>query len=160
MFKQAYKYKEWADKRTMQAIRQVDVNRHAKALGFLTQQVNHMTIVEELFRARLLQVEEPHAATNTLEVPDLGELEIRIRASNSWYLQYVTDLPAPGFEELVAFSFTAGNSGIMTRSDVLLHVLNHGTYHRGAMSHALDLADVAHPVDGYAKYLQDRRVRE
>jgi len=156
MFKQAYQYKKWADERTIQAIRQVDASSHSRALGFLTQQLNHMTIVEELFRARLLQVDEPHTATNTDVLPALTELENRNRASNGWYFDYLTKLSLSDLEMRVSFSFTAGNPGTMTRSEILLHVLNHGTYHRGAMSHALDLADVDHPVDGYAKYIQDQ----
>ena len=158
MFESAYKYKKWADERTIRAIYQVDANRFASSLDFLAQQLNHMTIVEELFRARLVQAAEPHATTNTAVVPELAELVTRSSESNEWYLQYLAQLSAPDLEERVLFNFTAGNSGDMSRSDVLLHVLNHGTYHRGAMSHALDLAEVAHPVDGYAKYIQDQQI--
>ncbi len=157
MFESAYKYKSWADERTIRAIYKVDGDSYSKALGFLHQQLNHMTIVEDLFRARLLQAAEPHATTNTVDLPELGELVARKSESNTWYLQYVAQLSAADLEARVLFNFTAGNSGDMSRSEVLLHVLNHGTYHRGAISHALDLAEVAHPVDGYAKYIQDQQ---
>jgi len=157
MFESAYNYKKWADERTVRAIYKVDANSYAKALAFLHQQLNHMTIVEDLFRARLLEAAEPHATTNTAELPELTELVDRKIESNDWYLRYIAQQSAADLEARVLFSFTAGNSGDMSRCEVLLHVLNHGTYHRGAISHALDLAGIAHPVDGYAKYLQDQK---
>ena len=33
-----------------------------------------------------------------------------------------------------------GRDGGMTRQEILFHIVNHGTYHRGAIGHALDLA--------------------
>jgi len=155
MFDQVYKYKQWADERTIQAILRVDGAGALKAMGFFCQQLNHMTIIEELFRARLLQTSEPHATTNTVEVPALAELVERNRTSNDWYLNYLTQLSAADLDQPLDFSYTAGNPGRMTRFEMLFHVVNHGTYHRGAISRALDLVGVAHPVDGYAKYVQD-----
>lgn len=49
----------------------------------------------------------------------------------------------------------------MSVEEILFHVLNHGTYHRGSIAHALDLAGVDHPPDGYGIFVHqaepDRR---
>ena len=41
----------------------------------------------------------------------------------------------------------------MTRLEILFHIINHGTYHRGAIGHALDLAEVPHPADTYTVFI-------
>lgn len=35
----------------------------------------------------------------------------------------------------------------------LYHLINHGTYHRGAIGHALDLAGAARPADTYTVFV-------
>jgi uncharacterized damage-inducible protein DinB len=34
-------------------------------------------------------------------------------------------------EEKVSFTLIGGNPGVMTRGEILLHVVNHTSYHRG-----------------------------
>ena len=41
----------------------------------------------------------------------------------------------------------------MTRQEILFHIVNHGTYHRGAIGHALDLAGAPRPADTYTLYI-------
>ncbi len=52
-----------------------------------------------------------------------------------------------------AFQFVDGKHGTMTRREILFHIVNHGTYHRGAIGHALDLAGVSHPADTYTVFI-------
>ena len=152
MLVEAYKYKDWADGRTIDAVRRVSPESAPSALQFLTQQLNHMTIVEEMFRARLNDEASPHPATNTDSLPDISSLIERNALSNEWYLTYCESLSAGQLAERVSFRFADGNAGQMSRQEILFHVINHGTYHRGAISHALDLAGVPHPVDGFAAF--------
>ena len=155
MLTNAYRYKEWADLRTIEAVGKIDASGHSSAYTFALQQLNHMLIVEELFRARLLDLEMPYDQTNTPIVPSLDEITANLADSNRWYLAYAAKLERATSDanSLCAFTFVDGKKGEMTRLEVLFHILNHGSYHRGAVSHALDLADVAHPIDGYAAFL-------
>ena len=69
LLKTPLKYKAWADRRTLDAVAQIDRTSHPAALAFAIQQLNHMVRVEELFRARLAGLCDPHASTNTEELP-------------------------------------------------------------------------------------------
>ena len=44
----------------------------------------------------------------------------------------------------------------MSVEEILFHVLSHGSYHRGNIAHALDLAMIPHPVDGYGAFIHER----
>lgn len=156
-----FNYKKWADQRTLKAIAQIDRSRFADAYAFVLQQINHMVIVEELFKSRLTGESAPHKSTNTEKVPDYEELKDRLIASGDWYIHFITG--HLDSEKTVSFIFADGKRGSMTVAEILFHVVNHGSYHRGNIAHALDLAAVPHPVDGYGLYIHekepDRRLR-
>ncbi|MDN0083692.1 DinB family protein [Crenobacter sp. SG2305] len=157
----SFQYKAWANKRTLEAIKRIDSNEFPSTISFVKQQLNHMIIVEELFKARLMGDETPHKATNTTTLPSIGELERRIETSDAWYHSYASQLQDQ-HEELVTFQFVDGLQGSMSRAEILFHIINHGTYHRGAIGHALDLCSVAHPADTYTVFIHaaepDRRL--
>ncbi len=153
MFIDLFHYKQWADRRTLDAVATLDRDRQSGALAFARQQLNHMVRVEELFQARLLGQPDPHSSTNTDTVPDLDELERRLMASNQWYASLVAGMPAALLQDAVTFRFVDGRQGRMARQEILFHVINHGTYHRGAIGHALDLAGATRPADTYTVHI-------
>lgn len=155
MFKDSFNYKAWADERTITAIGKVDRDAKSQAFAFMRQQLNHMVIVEELFRARLSGNIEPHSSTNTEIVPSLEEIKTRLEDSNKWYLGYVANLKDDVVNEVVSFTFADGKTGSMSTAEILFHIVNHGTYHRGNIAHSLDLSGVAHPIDGYGIYIHE-----
>jgi len=88
MITQAFDYKIWADERTLCAIDEMDSSCSIDSYSFALQQVNHMVIVEDLFKSRLIGQPAPHESTNTLLVPKFEELKNRLLASGRWYLDY------------------------------------------------------------------------
>ena len=153
LVRRALRYKAWADRRTLDAVAAIDRQRFPSAMAFARQQLNHMVLVEELFRARLLGEPEPHRSTNTQEVPELAELDRRLAASNEWLGDYVDALTREVLGETIRFTFTDGQHGSLSREEVIFHLINHGTYHRGAIGHALDLAQAPRPADTFTVFI-------
>jgi uncharacterized damage-inducible protein DinB len=153
MLIEMFQYKQWADRRTLDAVVGIDGSGHSSSVAFARQQLNHMIRVEELFRARLLGEPAPHASTNTALLPDLEELDSRISASNLWFIGYVAQLERSQLDQSLHFQFVDGKPGRMTRQEILFHIVNHGTYHRGAIGHALDLANAVRPADTYTIFI-------
>ncbi len=153
MLANAFAYKQWADLRALDAVRTLDATVQSRAFGFVCQQFNHMLIVEELFRARLLGLAAPHAATNSVQVPPLEAVAERLQASDNWFGEYVTTLAPACREEIIHFDFADGQAGSMSRLEILFHILNHGSYHRGAIGHALEQAGALRPADTYTVFI-------
>lgn len=147
------KYKAWADRRTLDAVASIDVVVGVSQFEFARQQLNHMVRVEELFRARLTGTSEPHKTTNSAEVPNLASLDSRLTESNLWLQEYASKLSEEERQEQIRFTFTDGKTGMMSREEMLYHLINHGTYHRGAIGHALDLAKAERPADTYTVFV-------
>lgn len=147
------RYKEWADNRTIQAVEQIDANRFPSELAFARQQLNHLVRVEEVFRARLQGTIEPHTETNSELLPCFVELKLRLAESNSWLKAYFDSIPEASLNEDIHFSFLDGKRGTMSRAEILFHLINHGTYHRGAIGRVLDVAGGLRPADTYTVYI-------
>jgi uncharacterized damage-inducible protein DinB len=149
----ALRYKAWADRRTLDAVAEIDAQRFPSAMAFVRQQLNHMVRVEEIFRARLLATQEPHSSTNSEVVPELADLGKRLAASNEWLHSYVRSASPAQLQESIRFTFTDRKPGMLTREEVIFHLVNHGSYHRGAIGHALDLANASRPADTFTVYI-------
>lgn len=147
------RYKQWADRRTLDAVALIDSERFPSEIAFACQQLNHMVRVEEVFRARLLGDTEPHLTSNSEIVPVLEELSKRLLDSNDWLQTYAKSIPFEKLVEKIRFYFLDGKSGMMTREEVLFHLVNHGTYHRGAIGRALDCAGGLRPADTYTVFV-------
>lgn len=149
----SFKYKQWADLRTLESVDHIDVS--SSSFAFICQQLNHMIIVDELFRTRLENISEPHSSTNTKVVPPFADLKVRLINSCEWFLNYINSLEPTDYQKQISFDFADGKKGTMSISEILFHVVNHGSYHRGSIARALDLAGVAHPPDGYGIFIHE-----
>lgn len=154
-FVRLFNFKFWADERTLSAIEQIDVDKFPNEMRFARQQLNHLVIVQELFRARLLGETLPHEATNTEQIPEFDELAERFRSSNDWFKSYVANRDLEDDNDELPIDFTDGKTGRMSRQEVLFHLVNHASYHRGTIARNLDLAGVAHPADIFTLYLHE-----
>ncbi|MFK7912267.1 MAG: DinB family protein [Pseudomonadales bacterium] len=155
MLAKAFAYKQWADQRSVAAVATMGASAQAEPRAFALQQLNHIVIVEELFRARLGAEPEPHQATNTVVVPELAALKARLDTSNTWYAAYVATLSASAHDQVIAFRFADGQPGSMSRLEILFHIINHASYHRGAIGHALDRAQAQRPADTYPLFIHE-----
>ena len=154
MINQTFGYKRWADDRTLCALEAIDSNKFPELYAFALQQINHMVIVEELFRSRLCKTSPPHTSTNTDIVPGFEELKSRLSESADWFESYISR--SYDGEEQIKFVFADGKRGTLSVNEILFHIVNHSSYHRGNIAHALDLASVPHPIDGYGIYIHEK----
>ena len=148
-----FNYKKWADERALSAARLINVIQFFEQINFIRQQLNHLVLVEENFKARLLGDKEPHSENNTEIIPALDYLIIRVNDSNRWYQDYISNLSKDDLNEQVYFKFVDGKIGSMSKLEILFHIVNHSTYHRGAIGRALDMAGGLRPADTYTVFI-------
>ena len=94
-----------------------------------------------------------YIATNTNSTPGLNELQFAVAETDSWYESYVSECSDETLSESITFRFTDDDAGTMTREEMLLHVITHGSYHRGNVGQVLKSISVAPPRDLYTKFL-------
>lgn len=126
---------------------------HADPLHTCLRTLNHIHVVDRIFRAHLSGEPRPFDATNTPNTPTLAQLQSDVAATDAWYEAYVAGVDAASLSEVIDFQFTDGDRGRMSREEVLLHVITHGGYHRGNVGQVLKSISIAPPRDLYTKFL-------
>ena len=145
-------YKSWADRELFAVLAGVSPE-HAEPLRTCIRTLNHIHVVDRIFRAHLSAEARPFDATNTKATPTLAKLRDDVAATDAWYEQYVARVGATELAQVIDFQFTDGDRGRMSREEILLHVIAHGTYHRGNVGQELKSISVAPPRDLYTKFL-------
>jgi uncharacterized damage-inducible protein DinB len=89
------------------------------------------------------------------ELPTLEALAADLRRSDQEYIDYVSTLDLSQLAERIDFAFTDGAPGRMSREEMLMHVVTHGTGHRGQVSAVMLLNSVPPAKDGFTTYLHE-----
>jgi uncharacterized damage-inducible protein DinB len=147
-----FAYKAWANAELFAALQNLPA-AHAEQLQICIRTLNHIYVVDRLFRARLADEPVPFQATNTKETPTLAGLRADVEATDAWYVDYVSTLAEPALSRVLSFTFADGDAGRMSVEEILLHVTAHGAYHRGNVGQVLKSIDIAPPRDLYTKFL-------
>jgi uncharacterized damage-inducible protein DinB len=147
-----FAYKAWANSELFAALDKLPAER-AEQLQACIRTLNHIYVVDRLFRARLAGEPAPFHATNTKETPSLTQLRGDVAATDAWYVDYVAKADESALARVLSFTFADGDAGRMTVEEILLHVTAHGAYHRGNVGQMLKAIDVAPPRDLYTKFL-------
>lgn len=148
-----FSYKAWANEQLYAALAGLDATTQATERHAAIRILNHIYTVDRIFAANLQGKQHHIAATNTTETPALDDLRGAVRTTDQWYLGYLSTLAVDGLDEVIAFTFTDGKQGRMTRTEMLMHVITHGGYHRGAVGRIMAQLSVAPPRDTFTVFL-------
>ncbi|HEX6241230.1 MAG TPA: DinB family protein, partial [Polyangiales bacterium] len=125
------RYKRWADTELMASALTLSWFGRMLVGKYVAAIVRHFHTVDCIFRAHLLGESHGYTSSNPAEPTTLAELQERVRTIDDWYVDYAQDLDALRLTEPLNVTFTDGARQTLTRSDMLLHVVQHGAYHRG-----------------------------
>ena len=130
-----FDYNAWADQILFDAMRALPEGALHKETGTLFKSMvgtlNHNYQVDLIWRAHML--EQKHGFTSRRDVlhdrfDDIVAAQIEM---NAWFSAWCSAQTDAAFAEEVSFNFVSGNAGRMHRGGMLLHIVNHKTYHRG-----------------------------
>lgn len=146
-------YQAWANDELMEKLADLDPSSNTQARHAAIRLMNHIHVVSRIFAAHLTGVAHGYASDNTEDTPAPAALRIAMVAADRWYLDYLETVSQQELAEPVAFTFTDGDKGCMTRQEMLTHVVLHGGYHRGEIGRMLAAIAVSPPWDTYAVHL-------
>lgn len=157
-------YQAWANAELFDCLQRLDRVAHQAAVQEMLRLVDHNFIVADIFAAHLAGTGHAYATDGRAEPPPLPDLRAAVAASDRWYLDYVDQASPADLSQAVAFAFTDGDTGRMTRAEMLTHVVLHGGYHRGEVGRLLRQLAITPPWDTFAVHLHRaepaRRLRE
>jgi uncharacterized damage-inducible protein DinB len=117
--------------------------------------LNHNYVIDRIFRAHLEGREHGYTARNTETHPPLAELWRAQQDIDRWYVETYDAMDESRLSEKVSFTFVGGGEGVMTRGEILQHLVNHTSYHRGFVAQMMYEVPVRPPTTDLTVFLRD-----
>ncbi|MBV8123850.1 MAG: DinB family protein [Burkholderiaceae bacterium] len=155
------RYKAWADDLFLAVVGEVPehelVAPRPILFGSLIRTLHHSYAMDYVWQCHLLG--KPHGLSTRHPAlhPPMSELATLQRDIDKWYIAYVDGLSEAQFGEMIDFEFIGGGRGVMSRADIVLHVVNHTTYHRGHAADILYNVKVTPPTTDYPVFLREQK---
>ena len=153
------RYKQWANQRLFDALAALPESELTASrpifAGNLLRTLNHVRAMDLVWQAHLEG--RPHGLTtrNPESSPPFAELRRSQAELDAWFAQYAERLAPAAATEVLAFEFIGGGHGALTRSEMILHCVNHGTYHRGNVAAMLYQIGRTPPTTDLPVYLRE-----
>jgi len=152
-------YKSWADTEVFTAVSELTEEElmapRPIIFGSILRTLNHVLAMDQVWQAHLKGSAHGHLTRNPTNSPSLVEVRTEQLKLNTWFMDYAQALTPTQRNAAVAFDFIGGGSGKMTRESILLHVVNHATYHRGHVADMMYNCSVSPPTTDLPVFLRD-----
>ena len=117
--------------------------------------LNHNFVIDRIFQAHLEGRPHGYGARNTPDHPPLAELWRAQQELDRWYIDWSDRIADAALDEKVKFSFVGGGEGVMTRGEILQHLVNHTSYHRGFVAQMIYDVPARPPTTDLTVFLRD-----
>jgi uncharacterized damage-inducible protein DinB len=151
------RYNDWANERLAAAVRGVPAEAQSASVvssfGSLRETVAHIVSAEWIWLCRWLG--ESPAAAPSWATESMDQLLARLDAVRADRASFLAGLAEADFERRVDYRNLAGASYRNTLADLIRHVVNHSTYHRGQAATQLRQLGYVPPATDFIMYRRD-----
>jgi uncharacterized damage-inducible protein DinB len=155
------RYNQWANDIIFQAISKLPegeaVRDRQSLFKNMVHTLNHNYVIDRIFQAHLEGRDHGYTARNTPDHPPLDQLWRDQQALDRWYVDWSDGLTDAALDETIEFGYVGGGEGRMTRAEILLHIVNHTSYHRGFVGEMMYKVPVRAPTTDLTVFLRDAR---
>jgi uncharacterized damage-inducible protein DinB len=152
------RYTAWANEVLYQALAELPepelVKKQRIVFGSILRTLNHVYAMDLVWQAHLERRPHGFVSRNPGICPPFAELRTAQSALDAWYVAYA-DALGEAAAEMVEFEFIGGGGGRMSRGDIVLHVINHTTYHRGHIGDMIYQIPAHPPTTDLPVYLRN-----
>jgi uncharacterized damage-inducible protein DinB len=151
------RYKAWANNLMHHSLSVLPeselVAKRQIVFGNILRTLNHVYLMDSVWKAHLEGVPHNITTRNPETSPPFTELLEAQQHIDTWYVEYADTLRNKLYDK-ISFTFIGGGTGAMTRGDILLHVANHATYHRGHIAAMIYMIQAQPPTTDLPVFLR------
>jgi uncharacterized damage-inducible protein DinB len=153
------RYNAWADRLIFEAVAALPPGEAEKERPTLFKTIigtlNHNLVVDLIWQAHLEGRAHGFSARNVILHAELGALWAAQRQVNDWTVAWSDRLSEASLSERCRFAFIGGEESVMSRGEMLLHIVNHTTYHRGWVADLFFQVPAKPPTTDLPVFLRD-----
>lgn len=146
-FRRLFRYNDWANQRVL-----ITYEEHNVADDHLLSLFSHLITIQIIWLNRIKEI--PTSPFPTWEKYKLSELRTMTMESSTNWMNYMEEHQMATFEEMIFYKNSEGRRYENTIRDIISHVINHSTYHRGQIARALRERNIEPPVTDYITYIR------
>lgn len=154
------RYKSWADDRLFAALARLPEAELTAprpiVFGSILGTLNHVYATDQVWQARLHGRPHGFSAREPAVVHGFQALREFQRWIDAWYMRYASglSLDCAARDKVMRFDYIDGAQGAMARGDILMHVVNHTTYHRGHVTDMLYAIGMSPPATDLPAFMK------
>ena len=122
--------------------------------GSILALLNHIYAMDVVWSSNLQGIAHGMETRNPKDVPSFNVLRNKQSEINSWYKDYAANLSSKQSNETIKFSFIGGGVGAMKKHEILHHIVNHASYHRGHIEGVMYQMSIEPPTTDISVFLQ------
>ena len=153
-------YNAWANMRLFEAAAALPAGafeaERGAFFGSLSGTLNHILVADRFWLARLEGAENPDYRLDSVLAPGLPALRALREREDARITSYVAGLGEADFLAPMAYRNTAGQAFSQSRAEILTHLFNHQTHHRGQAHGILSQSGVEPPPLDLIYYCRTR----
>lgn len=132
---QMFKYNKWANSRYRTVLRDIEMDdlRINTEYGLLLDRIIHIFASYEMWHQRLHN-QSPTGVIKSTDFANWTELENKWLEMDDLLIDYVSTVSQNLLDETVSYTSLDGREFTRKREDILFHLIQHPTYHRGQLS--------------------------
>jgi uncharacterized damage-inducible protein DinB len=156
-------YKAWANRlffETLATMPEQTLTKPQKiGFGSMLRTLHHAYAMDRVWQCHMIGQAHGYTTRNPEHCPSFDELRLLQSEMDAWYVAYSASLSEANSNDAVPFSFIGGGEGKLTRADMILHAVNHTTYHRGHVATMMYEEGVFPPTTDLPVFLRERAQR-
>ncbi|MFA6037415.1 MAG: DinB family protein [Legionellales bacterium] len=154
------RYNAWANNLIFEAVGKLPPDEILKKRDTVFKNIvytlNHSYVIAQIWKAHLEGREHGFTARNTKDCPALDLLREAQKEIDQWYITLSDSLSSDSLNEIIHFTFIGGTKGAMTREEIIIHIVNHTSFHRGFVADMFYQIPATPPTTDLPVFLQGR----
>jgi uncharacterized damage-inducible protein DinB len=155
-----YDYDRWANDRLLTVCEQLSAEQWGRGMGHSWGSVHGM--LTHIFAAQFIWLtrwkgESPKALLESAEYPTFADLKNAWLALEGDLTNFIDAQTDSTINQPITYTNTRGHTHTVPLGQLMLHVANHGTHHRGELAAMLSLLEVPHPEDDVIGYILEHQ---
>lgn len=156
------RYKAWANQKTYEFVLTLapeEVSKSRKScFPSILATLHHTLIVDEIFRTHVDGRRHGHSSRTSSSPPLLADLWVQTQLMDKWWIEFADNCSNVKLNEAISFEFVDGGTGSMSPLEMVMHLVNHASYHRGYVDDMMYQIPAEPPASDLPVFLHEAAV--